>query len=61
METSLLYLWTHAHPRISKRKIQGLLHILHTPGFSVANVPKTTYHLQKYQKRLPKLETSEIP
>ena len=58
METALIYLWAHVHPRLSKRKIQGLLEVLHTPGFKLANVPKSTHHLQKYKKRLPLIKTS---
>ena len=58
-ETALLYFWAHSNPRISKRKMQGLLYILHTPGFSLASVPKTSYHLQKYKKQLPKIKPSE--
>ena len=59
METAMIYLWAHVHPRLSKRKIQALLDVLHAPGFTPANVPKTVYHLQKYKKGLPTLNTSK--
>ena len=59
METGLLYLWAHTHPRISKRKLQVLLDVLLTPGFSLQNVPKTAYYLQKYATALPTLNISE--
>ena len=61
METGLLYLWAHAHPRISKRKLQGLLDVLLKPGFSLQNAPKTAYYLQKYATALPTLNISENP
>ena len=59
METALIYLWAHVHPRLSIRKIQGLLDLLHTPGFTISNVPKTTYLLQKHKKHLPLVSTSK--
>ena len=60
METALLYLWSQTQPRLSKRKLQGLLDVLRTPGFTLANVPKTAYNLQKYSQSLPILDTSEV-
>ena len=55
-ETALLYLWAHVHPRISTRKLQCLLDVLHTPGFDVQNLPPSTYLLKKVQKKLPTLK-----
>ena len=58
METALIYLWAHSQPRLSKHKIQALLDVLHTPGFTIENVPKITHHLQKHKQRLPSIQTS---
>ena len=49
-EASLLYLWAFSAPNLSKRKLQNLLTILHTPGFDVSKLPKSTYFFLKQKQ-----------
>ena len=55
MESALLYLWANAQPRISKRKLQGLLDVLHTAQFNVQNLPKSSYFFKQIRASLPKV------
>ena len=57
-ETALLYFWANSQPRISTRKLQLLLDILHTKNFSIKKVPKSIYLLQKAQNNLPSMPIS---
>ena len=57
-ETALLYLWANLQPRISTRKLQLLLDVLHTPDFDVRNLPTSTYRMNKVEKKIPILKIS---
>ena len=54
-EASLIYMVANMHPKLSKRKFQKLLQVLHAPGFEIANVPKTVYFFSKIEENLPTL------
>ena len=60
IETALLFFWANTTPRISKRKLQQLLDILHFTNFKVQNVPKTVHMLKKYKLQLPSFKLGKI-